>query len=72
MLKEELETWKQKVSDKEKEVEEKNKLINQFESVQSTLNVYKTKFYQQEDQLRQSERSGANLRRLLAERQAAQ
>ena len=49
MLKEELETWKQKVSDKEKEVEEKNKLINQFESVQSTLNVYKTKFYQQED-----------------------
>ena len=52
VLKEELEKWKQNVAEKEKEMQEKNKLINQMENVQASLKMYKNKFADQEIELR--------------------
>ena len=70
VLKEELEKWKQNVAEKEKEMQEKNKLINQMENVQASLKMYKNKFADQELELRQSISRGATLKKRLADAEA--
>ena len=40
------------MAEKEKEMQEKNKLINQMENVQASLKMYKNKFADQEIELR--------------------